>query len=161
MKNKLKVLHCPCSILNNISKEVRFPLSKEDTHQINDLLEFVKKEYPTAQGMSAIQVGIEKRFYLVRPHKRWKVIINPEFMWMLGEQLSNESCLSVDPDKKKNIYFKVNRPLFGVIKYYNLNGRKKIKFLSKRIVRIYCHELDHLNGITIDMVGVKFKEVYK
>lgn len=157
----MELIKYPSKVLRKVSKELEFPLSDEDKGQMKELLEFTTNEYPTAQGMSAIQVGIDKRFFIVRIRGKEEIIINPTIVWKFGLQTSKESCFSVDISKTKFVYYKVNRPLLGVVKYYDLDGNKKTKFLGKKVVRVYCHEIDHLDGMTIDRIGVRFLEVDK
>ena len=60
-----------------------------------------------------------------------------------------EQCLSV-PDP-----FEVERPKSITVKYYNSEGEPIQKDFTGIRSRVFQHELDHLNGITIDMKGKK------
>ena len=61
--------------LRNISKEVTFPLSQKDKDAINDMIEYLydsqieelseKYNLRPGMGMAAIQLGINKRYFVV------------------------------------------------------------------------------------------------
>ena len=61
--------------LRNISKEVTFPLSQKDKDTINDMIEYLhdsqieelseKYNLRPGMGMAAIQLGINKRYFVV------------------------------------------------------------------------------------------------
>ena len=74
MFKNLKILDEKDKRLRQVSKEVTFPLSKEDKETIKDAMEYLKysqideyaKKYDlrAGWGMSAIQIGVLKRRYI-------------------------------------------------------------------------------------------------
>ena len=100
--------------LRVVSKDVVFPLTKEDKKNINDMLEYLKnsqieelsEKYNLRPGMglSAIQLGIAKRYFVVvNEYDEGKfenyVIINPKIVSTSVEKIyveAGEGCLSVN-----------------------------------------------------------------
>ncbi len=152
--------------LRTISKEVEFPLSKEDRDLINTMIEYLhdsqieelaeKYDLRPGMGMSAIQLGVPKRYFVVvneiteEDDKEQKfetyVLINPKIISNSMEKIyvdEGEGCLSV------------NRPVEGIVpryarvtmEAYDMDG-KKIHIRGREEIAIcFQHELDHLNGI--------------
>jgi peptide deformylase len=69
------------------------------------------------------------------------VLANPEILHMEGETVLEEGCLSVP-----GINEKVTRPFRVVIKGIDLDGNEKIIEAEDLLARIFCHEVDHVNG---------------
>ena len=142
------------SILLEKSEEVLFPMEREDTSKINELIGFMLKVNPKAQGISAIQVGWKKRIAIIKLGRSNPfVIINPVISDKFGVQISTESCLSTDKSDEYHDYYKVKRPLRAKILYYDINGGLHEVTAYKKEVRVFCHEIDHMDGITIDQIG--------
>jgi len=148
-------------LLRTVSKEVEFPLEKKDFEAIDDILEYLtnsqneelaeKYNLRPGMGMSAIQVGIPKRYFVV-VHEvddglfDEYVIVNPKILSSSAEKIyveDGEGCLSV------------NRPTHGIvprcaritIEGYDTEGNK-VKVRAREDLAIcFQHEIDHLNGI--------------
>ena len=102
--------------LRKISKEVEFPLTDEDKKHIDDMLEYLtnsqieelseKYNLRPGMGLSAIQLGIAKRYFVVvNEYDEGKfenyVIINPKIVSTSMEKIyveMGEGCLSVNRD---------------------------------------------------------------
>lgn len=69
------------------------------------------------------------------------VLINPEIVSQEGEQVEEEGCLSV-PD----IQEKVVRPARIVVRGIDLNGKERRVKADGLMARVFCHEVDHING---------------
>ncbi len=80
-----------------------------------------------------ISVGENKRDLIV--------LINPEIVSQEGEQVEEEGCLSV-PDIRE----KVVRPARVVVRGIDLNGKERRVEVDGLMARVFCHELDHING---------------
>ncbi len=148
--------------LRLISKEVEFPLSKEDKTTINKMIEYLTnsqietlaKKYNLRPGMglSAIQLGINKRYFVIVHEQEIKetfktyVIINPKIVSNSEEMIyveEGEGCLSVNRECKGIVprYARVT------IEGYDTNGNK-IKVRGREELAVaFQHEIDHLNGI--------------
>ena len=153
-------------ILRTVSKEVTFPLTKEDKETMNTMIEYLRnsqipkisEEYNLRPGwgMSAIQLGVPKRYFVVvseltGPDDEEKefetyIMINPRIISNSVEQIyvdEGEGCLSV------------NRPVEGIVpryarvtmEAYDMEGRKIHVRAREDLAICFQHELDHLNGI--------------
>ncbi|MCL2917970.1 peptide deformylase [Shewanella litorisediminis] len=106
-------------------------------------------------GIAAPQIGVSQRLFIVasRPNERYPdaplmepmVMVNPVLLsgsseWELGE----EGCLSV-PGKRLSIA----RHLWIDAQWQDLQGNTHSGRLHGFVARIFQHELDHLDGITL------------
>lgn len=69
------------------------------------------------------------------------VLANPELLHKEGEAILEEGCLSVP-----GINEKVTRPFRVVVKGIDLDGKEKVIEAEDLLARIFCHEIDHING---------------
>lgn len=69
------------------------------------------------------------------------ILLNPEILHRDGSAVMEEGCLSV-PD----INEKVVRPLHVKVKGIDLDGNEQIYTAEGLQARVFCHEIDHLNG---------------
>lgn len=157
-------------ILRTVSKEVTFPLSKEDKDTIDTMIKYLhdsqidelseKYDLRPGMGMSAIQLGIPKRYFVV-VHEVGEgefdtyILINPRIISNSMEKIyveEGEGCLSV------------NRPVEGIVpryarvtmEAYDMEGRKINVRAREELAICFQHELDHLNGILfIDHIDKK------
>lgn len=148
-------------ILRTVSKEVTFPLSKKDKDTIDTMIKYLhdsqidelseKYNLRPGMGMSAIQLGIPKRYFVV-VHEVDDgkfdnyILINPKIISNSMEKIyveEGEGCLSV------------NRPVEGIVpryarvtmEAYDMEGRKIHVRAREELAICFQHELDHLNGI--------------
>ena len=156
--------------LRQVSKEVTFPLSKEDKQNIHDMIEYlhnsqideIAKKYDLRPGMglSAVQIGVLKRYYVVEyEYEEGKfetyVLINPKIISNSVEQIyvdEGEGCLSV------NRYVEGIVPRYArvTMEAYDEEGRKIHIRAREDLAIVFQHELDHLNGILfIDHIDKK------
>jgi len=97
-------------------------------------------------GLAAAQVNVSLRLITVdlsvgENQKDLFIMVNPEILETEGEQVSEEGCLSVP-----GIYEKVLRPSKILVRGYNLDGQE-IKIEARDLLaRVFCHEIDHLEG---------------
>jgi len=132
---------------NSILAKKAEPVKKIDI----DILELAQNMVQTMHaapgiGLAAPQVNVSKRIITVDLSAGEKsedliILINPELMSQEGEVILEEGCLSV-PD----IQEKVARPLKVVIKGLDLEGKEKIIEAENLLARVFCHEIDHING---------------
>ena len=125
--------------LHKISKEVTFPLDEEDKKTINLIIEYLtnsqieklakKYDLRPGMGMAAIQLGIDKRYFVVVHEQEKKetfknyIIINPKIVSTSEEMIyveEGEGCLSV------------NRDVEGIVSRRLRYGRKQNKTKRKR-----------------------------
>ena len=157
-------------ILRTVSKEVTFPLTKKDKETIETMIKYLhdsqidelsqKYDLRPGMGMSAIQLGIPKRYFVVvHEVEEGKfdtyILINPRIISNSMEKIyveEGEGCLSV------------NRPVEGIVpryarvtmEAYDMEGRKINVRAREELAICFQHELDHLNGILfIDHIDKK------
>ncbi len=148
-------------ILRKTSKEVKFPMSEDDIYLINNMImylrlsqdeEYAKKNNIRAgMGLAAIQLGIEKRFFVISYKKEdgtfeeYKVV-NPKIISHSEEEIyveEGEGCLSVT----RYVEGIVPRYARITVEYYDEFGNKQNKRVREEIAVAFQHEIDHLNGI--------------
>ena len=156
--------------LRCVSKEVEFPLTKKDKELIDRMIKYLhdsqieelseKYDLRPGMGMSAIQLGVAKRYFVVvHEVEDGKfdnyILINPKIISNSMEKIyveEGEGCLSV------------NRPVAGIIpryarvtmEAYDMEGRKIHVRAREELAVCFQHELDHLNGILfIDHIDPK------
>ena len=157
----IKILDEKHKILRTTSKEVKFPLSKEDKKTIEDIITYltmsqIEKYYTEydlrpGMGLAAIQLGIKERFFVVvHEYDEGKfdnyVIFNPKLVSNSEEIIyvgEGEGCLSVNREVCGIV------PRYGrvTVEGYDQDGNK-IKIRAREELAVaFQHELDHLDGI--------------
>jgi len=157
----IKILDEKEKLLHTISKEVTFPLSKEDKQNIEDIITYLTmsqiKEYEekynlrAGMGMAFVQIGIPKRIFIIveeLENNKFKnyILINPKIISHSEEEIyvgEGEGCLSV------------NREVEGIVPRYaritveaqDMDGNTFKIRVREDISVAFQHELDHLNGI--------------
>ena len=147
--------------LRLVSKDVTFPLSKEDRKVIDEMVEYLtnsqierlaeKYDLRPGMGMAAIQLGIPKRFLTIvhevdEEEFDTYIICNPKIISNSAEKIyveMGEGCLSVNREVDGIVprYAKVT------VEGYDVDGNK-IRIRAKEELAIaFQHEIDHLNGI--------------
>ena len=148
-------------ILHTRSEEVKFPLDKETKKIIKDMIKILtdsqipelaeKYNLRPGMGLAAIQLGINKRYFVV-VHEVDEgifenyVIINPKIVSNSEEKIyvgEGEGCLSVN----REICGIVPRYARVTIEAYDIDGNL-IRVRGREELSIaFQHEIDHLNGI--------------
>ena len=174
----IKILDEANKILREKSKEVVFPLSKEDKKNIQDMITYLKMsqipEYEekyklrAGMGLAYVQIGILKRIFVIveeledETFKEY-IIINPKIVSHSEEMIyvgEGEGCLSV------------NRDVEGIVPRYaritieaqDIDGNSFKIRVREDIAIAFQHEIDHLNGILfVDRIDAKnpFKDAQK
>ena len=168
---KLDILDEVDKRLRTISEEVKFPLSEEDKNTINDIIDYLtnsqieelseKYNLRPGMGMAAIQLGIDKRYFVIVHEQEEKetfknyILINPKIISKSEEMIyveEGEGCLSINRETEGI----VPRHARVTIEGYDINGNK-IKVRGREELAIaFQHELDHLDGILfIDKIDKK------
>lgn len=97
-------------------------------------------------GLAAPQVNVSKRLITIdlsigENPEDLIILANPEFLETEGEIVEEEGCLSVP-----GIQEKVKRPAMVRVKGIDLEGEEKIIEAGGILARVFCHEIDHING---------------
>lgn len=94
-------------------------------------------------GLAAPQVGIIKRVVVIsRDHETFYELVNPVITKRSGSQINTEGCLSV-PGKHGS----VERPASITVEAQDRKGEKHTYRIKGFLTVIFCHEIDHLDGI--------------
>ncbi len=156
--------------LHTISKDVSFPLSKEDKKRINDMLLYLKmsqidkyrEQYNLRAGMglSYVQIGIPKRIFVVVDETdenvfenyvliNPKIVSNSEELIYVGE---GEGCLSVN----REVEGIVPRYARITVEAFDMEGNPFTIRVREDLSIAFQHEIDHLNGILfVDKIDPK------
>ena len=103
-------------------------------------------------GLAAVQVGVLRRLFIVIDEKgKHYELINPVIVEKSGSQRVLEGCLSCPGQNCV-----LNRPKKVTVKGFNRKGEPVKYLFSGFYAKLACHELDHLDGITILDVKEKF-----
>lgn len=178
MFKKLNILDEKDKRLRLISKDVTFPLTKEEKDIIKNAMDNLRysqiekyaKKYDlrAGWGLSAIQIGIAKRWFIIVEELedgsfKEYFFANPKIISTSEEKIyveQGEGCLSVNREVKGII----PRHARITLEAYDLDGNKfKIRFREDLAICAQ-HELDHLQGILfIDKIDKQnpFKDMEK
>lgn len=160
-----------CKILRQVSKDVEFPLTKEDKKNIDLMIEYLtnsqidklakKYDLRPGMGLSAVQLGVLKRYLVIVHEQEIKetfktyVVINPKITSHSEEIIyvdEGEGCLSVNRDVEGI----VKRFARVTVEGFDIDGNP-IKIRAREELAVaFQHEIDHLNGILfIDRIDKK------
>ena len=105
-------------------------------------------------SLSAPGIGYNKRIFCIDfSDKEIKSFINPVISNAEGLQLVKEQCSSI-PDK---LYLVPRNTLIDVI-YETPTGQIVTKRLKDVVAFVFQHEIDHLNGVTLDDIGLEIDD---
>lgn len=150
---KEKLLRTSCNIVPK--KDLRRTSVQEE---IEALIDFVygnnnkgqnrKRDHATTVGLSANQVGINKRISIVdlaigkRGYGDIHVLINPEIVWSSKTVATRvEGCVNLP-----SIWGKVTRSQRVKVKALDRSGNELLLTLNGWPAILLQHEIDHLNG---------------
>ncbi len=147
------VLTWPNKKLTKVAKLV------EEGDRCRELIDVMYQamDYPNGIGLAAPQIGVDKRIIVLQvpPPRKFNrqvsgctkiAIINPELFWWKGGMiLDYEGCLSFPGER-------VLVPRWPRVKVRGFDVRwNPVTFGGKGLVaRVLQHEIDHLNGRTLD-----------
>lgn len=147
--------------LRKISKEATFPLSKEEKQMIQDMIDYLtlsqiepereKYDLRAGMGLSAVQVGVLKRIFVIVEEvekEKFKnyIVINPKILSYSEEKIyvgEGEGCLSIN----REVEGIVPRRARITVEAYDIEGKKFQIRVREDIAIAFQHEIDHLNGI--------------
>jgi peptide deformylase len=97
-------------------------------------------------GLSAPQVNVSKRLITVdlsvgEKNEDLIILVNPEIVHQEGKVVREEGCLSVP-----EIFEKIARPQKVVVQGLDLEGKERMIEAADLLARVFCHEIDHING---------------
>lgn len=120
---------------------------------IDDMFETLSKA--KGAGLSAVQVGVLKRVFVMDAGHGKRECVNPKILKQEGSnKIKVEGCLSI-PGKCGL----VERPEKVTVTYQDRFGNLVKKKFSGFEAKCFCHEFDHLDGILyIDRATKMFKD---
>lgn len=134
------IVKIPDPILRQHSKPVA-KITKKTLELIDKMFDVIEKF--DASGLSAVQIGVLERIFVMNVGPNGKVaLINPEIIERSGEDFEYEGCMSIPM-----LYGKVKRPLKVKVKGLNPKGKLVTYTFSGIEARCTEHEIDHFNGI--------------
>ena len=92
-------------------------------------------------GLAAPQIGLSIKLAVIFYEGTHYTLVNPVILEEEGVQEAEEGCLSFP-----GIYGNVIRPAKIRVKYLDMNGVEQIVDVEDFLARVFCHEIDHLNG---------------
>ena len=93
-------------------------------------------------GLAAPQVGILRRVVVIDVGDGLIELVNPEIVEQDGEQREEEGCLSCPGEHGVTL-----RPMIVKVKAKDRKGND-IELSGRALkARVFCHEIDHLDGI--------------
>jgi len=125
--------------LRKISREVRV-INKHVLTLLDDMKETLHVE--KGVGLAAPQVGVLRRIAIVEFADQYYELINPRILKSSGEVIGEEGCLSVPGMRGK-----VKRPETITVTYIDRTGKRHKEEITGLMARVFCHEIDHLDGI--------------
>jgi len=129
------------AILRRSPSIVEDPKSPEILELVKEMYEFLEKN--NGVGLSANQIGIDKRIFVLSCSSYKEAFINPEITSFSSQTvLLEEGCLSYP-----GVFAHVKRPIACNISYYNERGELQTDTNFGGITsRIIQHEYDHMEG---------------
>lgn len=119
-----------------------FDFNQMDANKMKKDFVATMKNFPSF-GLSAPQVGIDARFFVMLHDEDFQCVINPEITKISEiEEKGREGCLS-DMYMMADVY----RPKWVMIKFQDENNETKELTFNDLSARIFLHEFDHLKGV--------------
>lgn len=114
------------------------------------------RTYENGVGLAAPQIGYNKRIFVMKfANNEYRSFINPIIVDAKGFELSREGCLSF-PDKE---FIRPRNNQITAIYQTPLGKTETRKFVGFA-AKIFQHELDHLDGLTLPDVALELPENY-
>lgn len=126
-------------ILRKKSREVT-EINDRLLQLLDDMVETMR--HANGIGLAAPQIGVLKRVIVLDIAEDPIKAINPEIIQEEGEIKDIEGCLSVP-----NYRGYVDRPEKIKVRFLNEKGEEVTYNVEGYPARVFCHEIDHLDGI--------------
>lgn len=132
-----------------------FDLTKKnnEAQEIIVKLKQIIRSDETIAGLSAIQIGYNKRIICINFNGDIRTFINPIIEKAEGLELSRESCHSI-PGKE---YIRIRQNKITVT-YQTPLAKIETVELAGMAARVMQHHIDHLDGLLISDVGLEIDE---
>ena len=121
------------------------PATPEDAPVARDLLETLTAHADGCVGMAANMIGVLKRIIAVEAEDGYLVLFNPVILKKSGLYEAEEGCLSLEGVRKTKRYQSIK------VQYQTMDGKPRIKTFTGWTAQIIQHEIDHCDGILIQV----------
>jgi peptide deformylase len=102
-------------------------------------------------GLAAPQVGINEQIFVVDTGKDSFAVINPKIIKTIGNEMSDEGCLSIP-----HLQVSIKRAKEVEVEFLNEDNEPVRAKVSGLLAKVFQHETDHLNGKLItDYLNIK------
>lgn len=160
------IITVPDPVLRQVSSPVAV-WDKKLTQLVADMIETARAAAdPEGVGLSAVQIGVLKRVFVVKLDADFTEFINPEITAASKKMFSDtqekdkrfmEGCLSIP-----NYYALVDRPHRVTLRWQNLKGETLSRDFEGKYSSYVQHELDHLNAVLFtDRAVAQKQKIYK
>lgn len=141
----LKLVKAPAEILERQLAEVNIEDPGFDPKELKERMVDIMIN-TGGIGLSACQVGLDVQVFVMGDSKEDALIcINPVVLQhTVDTQLEYEGCLSFPA-----MYVKIQRPKEILVQYYDENLEQQTIKITDYPARVFLHEYDHLQGITM------------
>lgn len=144
---RLKLVYFPDKKLNEKSHPIieSIPDSKNLQNLIKSM--YLTMEMSRGIGLSAIQVGVPLALFVLNVNGKKQTVINPSITKLDTEENStfeHEGCLSMP-----YVSTRIRRPAKIEVSFFDETGKNITTEYDGLMARAFCHEYDHLQGITM------------
>ena len=133
-----------------------FYKDKEELDRIIVDLKQTLREHKNGVGLSANQIGYNKRVFCLNYNGDIRTYVNPVIVEQSQMGFSKEGCLSI-PDKQ----FIIPRANKILVNYLDPLGNSNAIELNGFAAHVFQHELDHLNGVLLSDLGLEIGEDFE
>ena len=146
----LPIVTYPDPILRRVASPVN-RINDEVISQAHKMIGILRTRAPLdfflrgslCKGISAPQIGIQKRLMVCGLNGALKVLVNPEILTRRGTYENREFCLSLPQQPSRML----QRSAYLKVHYRNLQDKAEVLVARKRSAGLIEHEMDHLNGV--------------
>jgi len=107
-------------------------------------------------GLAAPQIGVLRRVAIVEHEEEYYELINPVIIASEGTQVCDEGCLSIP-----GYHGDVVRPMKITVEALNRNGESFTVDVDDYLASVFCHELDHLDGVLYKDMATNIRPLEK
>jgi len=151
-KDQLQLIDPKSELMRTSPKEYDFTNEKDSAKSISNVL-FDRMDELGGIGLSANQVGVNLRVFVMGKGDQRIAVFNPEILEYIGEEtVFKEGCLSYP-----GLFLNVKRPSAIKVAYYNEMGERVETTFAGLSARIFLHEYDHMVGKDFTVGVSKFK----
>lgn len=139
--------------LNKLSDRCEEIDIRKDNELMREIIISLKdtlREHKDGVGLAAPQIGYDKRIFVINFNGDLRTFINPIISEANNLTLNRESCLSL-PGKS---YIRPRHSKITVV-YQTPLGKVESRQMFGLAACVFQHELDHLDGLTLNDIGLE------